>query len=127
MEALASDRLRLRCLRAYRAALSQIGKPPALGRLARQIRRRQAAAFASHRRHIREIAQLPVPVGDQQFVPMYAGRWLLVRSFHDRLGGMLPDWLTTRRDNDLATPSTRNGVEMRLHAFGNARFGARIG
>ena len=58
-EALASDRLRLRCLSAYARTLSAQGRRPPLGRLARQIRLN--AERLREQRHIREIGQLPVP------------------------------------------------------------------
>ena len=125
MDVLASDRLRLRCRRAYCAAqadrpasadLIREGEAPAepasparqeprpappppdtgyvrppLRRLARRIRRQ--AEQLRGRRHIREIGQLPVPARDQQLVPVQEGRLLIVRSFYDRLGEQLPDWL----------------------------------
>jgi tRNA A-37 threonylcarbamoyl transferase component Bud32 len=89
--ALASARLRLRCLHAYVRALSvQEGRP--LGRLARQIHR-QAARLATNR-HIREVGQLSVPASNQQFVSLQGGRLLVVRSYYEKLGGQLPGWLT---------------------------------
>ncbi len=89
--ALASARLRLRCLHAYVRALSvQEGRP--LGRLARQIHRQ--AERLGKKRHIREVGQLPVPASNQQFVSLQGGRLLVVRSYYEKLGGQLPGWLT---------------------------------
>jgi tRNA A-37 threonylcarbamoyl transferase component Bud32 len=87
-DALASGRARVRCLRAY---LQTTPNAPPLGRLARRIR---ALAERLHEdRNIREAGQLPVPAADQQFVQACDGRLLIVTSFHDRLGGRIPDWL----------------------------------
>jgi tRNA A-37 threonylcarbamoyl transferase component Bud32 len=95
--ALASARLRLRCLHAYVRALSvQEGRP--LGRLARQIRR-QAERLGKNR-HIREIGQLAVPASNQQFVSLRGGRLLVVRSYYEKLGGQLPGWLTRISEPD---------------------------
>jgi tRNA A-37 threonylcarbamoyl transferase component Bud32 len=89
--ALASARLRLRCLHAYVRALSvQKGRP--LARLARQIHR-QAERLRKNR-NIREVGQLPVPSSNQQFVSLRDGRLLVVRSYYEELGGQLPGWLT---------------------------------
>jgi tRNA A-37 threonylcarbamoyl transferase component Bud32 len=89
--ALASARLRLRCLQAYVCALSVQESRP-LGRLARQIHR-QAERLGKNR-HIREVGQLPVPASNQQFVSLQGGRLLVVRSYYEKLGGQLPGWLT---------------------------------
>lgn len=91
-DALASDGLRLRCLRAYRRALNAPGNAPPLCRLARHVRR--AAVALKQRRNIREIGQLPIPPAQQQFVPACAGRLLVVRSYFEELGQQLPPWLT---------------------------------
>jgi tRNA A-37 threonylcarbamoyl transferase component Bud32 len=88
-ESLASDRLRVRCLRAYLRA--RTGAPP-LGRIARQIRREARRLQA--RRNVREIGQPATPGGDQQLVPMCAGRLLVVRTYYDQCRGALPEWLT---------------------------------
>jgi tRNA A-37 threonylcarbamoyl transferase component Bud32 len=90
---LASDRVRLRCLRAYAKATPNA---PSLGWLARQIRAKAKRLRSD--RSIREIGQLPVPTADQQFVQAYDGRLLVVRSYYERLGGRLPDWLTKPLD-----------------------------
>jgi tRNA A-37 threonylcarbamoyl transferase component Bud32 len=95
--ALASARLRLRCLRAYVRALSvQKGRP--LGRLARQIHRQ--AERLRRNRHIQEVGQLPVPASNQQFVSLQGGRLLVVRSYYEKLGGQLPGWLTRISEPD---------------------------
>lgn len=85
---LASDRLRLRCLRAYLAAVTEA---PPLGRVARSIRQQAARLLTRH--NLREIGGLPVPAGDQQFVALQQGRLLIVRSYYEELGGQLPPWL----------------------------------
>ncbi len=91
LDALASDRLRLRCLRAYWQAASQADKPP-LGRLARQIR--SEAERLRGKRRIRDVSQLPTPAGDQAFVPLRGGNLLVVRSFAERLSVRWPDaWM----------------------------------
>ena len=111
MDVLASDRLRLRCLRAYCA--TQANGPP-LGRLARQIRRQ--AERLRRRQHLREIGQLAVPARDQQLVPLQDGRLLIVRSYYDRLGDHLPDWLTAISE----TESHARGLVLTLaHASGS--------
>jgi tRNA A-37 threonylcarbamoyl transferase component Bud32 len=88
-EALASDRLRLRCLRAYCGATREGCSP--LVRLARSIR--AAAIRLREQRGIGEVGQLPVPARDQQFVQMQGERLLVVRSWWDERPGDLPDWL----------------------------------
>lgn len=94
-DSLASDRLRLRCLRAYGLA-TRDRKP--FGRLARQIRR--AAERLRENRNIREIGQLPVPPADLQFVPASDGRLLIVRSYFEQFDGRVPDWLTRLCDSE---------------------------
>jgi tRNA A-37 threonylcarbamoyl transferase component Bud32 len=88
-DALASDRLRLRCLRAY--AQSARDCMP-LGRLVRQVR--SQAERLRENRNLREIGQLPVAAGDQQFVPLREGRLLVVRTYYEELRQQIPDWLT---------------------------------
>jgi tRNA A-37 threonylcarbamoyl transferase component Bud32 len=91
LDVLASDRLRLRCLRAYWQAARQADKPP-LGRLARQIR--SAAERLCGRRRIRDVGQAPTPAGDQAFVPLRDRNLLVVRSFAERLSVRWPDaWM----------------------------------
>jgi tRNA A-37 threonylcarbamoyl transferase component Bud32 len=89
--ALAGDRLRFCCLRAYHAATAYADRPP-LGRLARDIR---AAAGRLHTlRRIREVGQLPTPARDQMLTPLLGGRILVARSFADRLHERWPDaWM----------------------------------
>ena len=89
-ETLASDRIRLRLLSAYLKALRGSGLP--LRRAAQQVRR--VAERLREQRNIREIGQPAIPAHDQQFVPIGDGRLLIVRSFHQQIGGELPDWLT---------------------------------
>ena len=88
---LANDRLRLRLLRAYLNACTRANRPP-FGRLAKEIRRHAEGRRCE--RNIVEIGQLPTPPRDQQFVQRCEGRLLVVRSYWDRLGGRLPEWLT---------------------------------
>lgn len=80
-KALANDRLRWRCLRAYFRALTAPARTPPHARLARQIRRQ--AERLRQDRNLREVGQLPVPARDQQFVPMQDGRLLVVRSHYE--------------------------------------------
>ncbi len=87
--ALAGDRFRLQCLRAYLASVAKPGPP--LGRLAVAIRQQAKRLLRKH--NMREIGGLPVPAGDQQFVPLHEGRLLVVRSFFEDLDGKLPPWL----------------------------------
>jgi len=84
----ASDRWRLRCLRAYLKAID--GGPP-LARTAAQIR--GFAEAMCGKRNLREIAQPTTPAHDQQFVPACDGRLLIVRSYYEKCDGKLPDWL----------------------------------
>ncbi len=97
-ESLASDRLRMRCLRAYRNALTDRACCPPLPRLAEQIRHESDRLRG--RRQIREARQLAIPGCDQQFVSMRDGRLLVVRSFHDDKKGRLPAWLLSWPDSD---------------------------
>ncbi len=91
LELLASDRLRLRCLRSYRLAARSSEKPP-LERLARQIR--MEAERLRGQRRIRDVGQLPTPAGDQAFVPLRGGEVLIVRSFAERLNACGPgEWM----------------------------------
>jgi tRNA A-37 threonylcarbamoyl transferase component Bud32 len=89
-DALASNRLRLRFLLAYVRALA-VRQDGRLGLVARKIRRQ--AEQLRLKCNIREASQLPVHAGDQQLVPFYEGRLLVVRSYYEKLGGRLPDWL----------------------------------
>jgi tRNA A-37 threonylcarbamoyl transferase component Bud32 len=96
LELLASDRLRLRCLRSYWRATHSPDKPP-LGRLARQIRV-QAERLRGKRR-IRDVGQMPTPAGDQAFVPLRGGEVLIVRSFAERLQARWPEfWVSMTED-----------------------------
>ena len=109
-DVLASNRLRLRCLRAYcRAMIPQNAVP--FGRLAYRIRRQ--AESLRQKRNIREIAQLPVPPAQQQFVPLPDGQLLVaahaVRLRQVRTGGTPePRWELPRLAH----------VLFRLHRFG---------
>jgi tRNA A-37 threonylcarbamoyl transferase component Bud32 len=96
LDVLGSNRLRLRCLRAYWQTARQADKPP-LGRLARQIR--SEAERLRTKRRIRDVSQLPTPAGDQAFVPLRGGTLLVVRSFAERLGARWPDaWMKMTED-----------------------------
>lgn len=96
LDVLASDRLRLRCLRAYWRAARPSEKPP-LGRLARQIR--MEADRLRKRRRIRDVGQLPTPAGDQAFVSLRGGALLVARSFAERLNARWPDaWMKMTED-----------------------------
>src|SRR5262249_45403902 len=100
-ESLASDRLRLRCLRAYCRATREC---PPLRRMVESIR--GAAMRLRAERGIREIGQLPVPARGQQFVQTQGGRLLVVRSWWDERQGRLPDWLVNfQEDVELALAS----------------------
>lgn len=90
---MASDRLRLCCLRAYGRALTSHERPP-LRRLARAIRHLAERLLTN--RNLREIGGLPVPAEEQQFVSLEQGRWLVVKSFYDQCRGQMPDWMTPR-------------------------------
>src|SRR5262249_10115353 len=80
-EALASDPLRLRCLRAYvRATASS----PPLARLALRIP--VCSLRLREVNNIRETGQLAVPAGDQQFVQLMGGDLLVVRSYYEQHG-----------------------------------------
>jgi tRNA A-37 threonylcarbamoyl transferase component Bud32 len=87
-DALASDRLRLRCLRAYLSATAQQDAPP-LARLARSIRYESARLRTE--RNLREIGQLPIAEKEQQFVQLHKGRLLVVRSYHEQYAGLADD------------------------------------
>ncbi len=101
-EALASDRLRLRCLRGY-SRYTREGYPP-LRRLARQIR--LAGQRLRDQLNIREIGQVPAPAKDHQFVPCCAGQLQVVRSYYEGLGGKLPAWLAGLCESDAATAAS---------------------
>jgi hypothetical protein len=79
-DALASDRLRLRCLRAYLRACKQ--DAPLLARFARSIRYESARLRTE--RNLCEIGQLPIEEKSQQFVQLHEGRLLMVRSYHEQ-------------------------------------------
>ncbi|MBI2804727.1 MAG: hypothetical protein HYX68_07055 [Planctomycetes bacterium] len=97
--ALASDLLRLRCLRAYcRATKSEA---PPLARLALEIRRRSEHLGRS--RSIREVGGLAIPKKDQQFVPLCEGRLLVVRSFLDRAVEEKVAWLSRLMETNPVT------------------------
>jgi len=99
--ALAGDRLRLRCLRAYVKATKDVKQVP-LRSLVGSIRGRSERL--QQRRNIREIRQAPTPACDQQFVPVCDGQLLVVRSYFEQQKGCLPDWL-------LALPKSNVPVE----------------
>ncbi|MBI1832348.1 MAG: hypothetical protein HYR84_12970 [Planctomycetes bacterium] len=100
--ALASDRVRLRFLRAYlRATTSE--ERASLAWLARQVR--HEADQRRLERNIREAGQLPTPAHDQQFVSLHGGRLLVVRSYYDRLHGRPPAWM---REGRAPAPSERH-------------------
>jgi tRNA A-37 threonylcarbamoyl transferase component Bud32 len=87
-DALASDRLRLRCLRAYLRATTQ-GDAPPLARMARGVRAESARLRGEQ--SIREIGQLPINDRAQQFVPLQEGRLLVVRSYYEERRGCLSE------------------------------------
>jgi tRNA A-37 threonylcarbamoyl transferase component Bud32 len=87
-DGLASDRLRLRCMRAYLRATASKEVPP-LVRIARRVR--DESARLRREQNLREIGQLPIDAKEQQFVPMYEGQLLVVRSYHEEQGGQLSD------------------------------------
>lgn len=116
--ALASDRLRLRCLRAYLREANRTSPP--LGRLAREVRR--ISELRRRERNVRELGQLPTPPRDQQFVPACNGRLLVVRSYWDNLGGCLPAWLRSLPDViepmvdfTLTAANAAGGTTLRVH------------
>lgn len=90
-DSLASGRLRLRFLRAYRRTATQKMEALPLPRLADEIRGETDAL--RQRRSIRELGQRAIPAADQQFVSIPSPRLLIVRSHFERFGGQLPDWL----------------------------------
>jgi tRNA A-37 threonylcarbamoyl transferase component Bud32 len=93
-DALAGDRLRMRCLRSYCRALATDAPP--LRRLAESIRRRSVECRKN--RNIREAAQAAPPPADQQFVTLCEGRLLVVRSYFEELGEQAPEWMTSLID-----------------------------
>lgn len=124
-EALATDRLRFRLLRAYCKAACLPTSP--LGRVARQIRALVLQLRA--RRNIREFRQLAIRSEDQQFVTAHEGQTLVVRSLVDDSSGTFPAWLTgnvpTPSDVSQSTfPRTSDELPLlahtlfRLHRFG---------
>ncbi len=90
-ETLASNRLRLRCLRAYRDALADRAACPPLARLAEHVRAESDRLRS--RRQIRDARQPPILGRDQQFVPMHGGRLLVVRTYLEEMHGRVPSWL----------------------------------
>ncbi len=116
--ALASDRLRLRCLRAYLREANRSALP--MARLAQEVRR--TADLRRRERNVRELGQLPTPPRDQQFVPACDGRLLIVRSYWDNLDGRLPTWLTClpnavgpMMDFTLTAANAAGGTTLRVH------------
>ncbi|MBI3823018.1 MAG: hypothetical protein HY289_10125, partial [Planctomycetes bacterium] len=79
-DAVARDRLRLRCLRAY---LQETTASPPLPRFARQVR--AACEIRRRERRMRELGQPPAPAWDHQFVPLCESRLLMVRSYFERI------------------------------------------
>jgi tRNA A-37 threonylcarbamoyl transferase component Bud32 len=111
-ERLASDRLRLVCLRAY---MRGIASPP-LREVVGAIRR--ASAELLKRRKIRELRQPPLPEGVQQLLWIQdEERLCIARDFHAELGGRLPSWLP----QDPRPHPDGNCVEHRLILLGSGR------
>jgi tRNA A-37 threonylcarbamoyl transferase component Bud32 len=86
-ESLASDRLRLICLRAY---LGTLVEAPPLARAATAIRR--LSEPLQRRRKIRDLRQAALPIA-QQLVWLDDGHLCIAREFHAELGEQRPAWL----------------------------------
>jgi tRNA A-37 threonylcarbamoyl transferase component Bud32 len=123
-ELLASDRLRLLCLRAYLQNSCCRAKPQAR-MLAQRIRR--IAMALRKKRNVRELAQLPIPATQQQFITLCEGRLLLVRSYYDQLQASGPEALAKQIESLSCSSDSAGSIWelppqahtlFRLHCFG---------
>jgi hypothetical protein len=117
---LASNRLRLRCLRAYLNATQRVPLP--LARAASQIQ--EFAERMRGKRHLREVGQLSTPPGDQQFVPARGGDWLVVRSHFEEFDQEIVEKLMRKWANEtpaqarfVAVTCTASGYQWTLHSW----------
>jgi tRNA A-37 threonylcarbamoyl transferase component Bud32 len=91
---LASDRLRLVCLRAYLRDAAALGLFRWKSPVPLPVAIRSTSAQRLERRRTRELRQPPLPKGAQQLVWLQGGERLCVaHDFYEELGGLLPSWL----------------------------------
>jgi tRNA A-37 threonylcarbamoyl transferase component Bud32 len=124
---LASDRLRLICLRAYlrdAAAHGDRREAPLAGRRGQTqalgLAVRCVADRRFSRRKLRELRQPPLPADTQQLLWLQPNEQLCIaRDFYEELGGRLPSWLPQE------APASADGVsvEHRLILLGAGRTG----